>query len=284
MKLLRISLITLILVLTMAAVPRVLGQGLVDVYGTLVPAPGAASDQYTIVITDRTRHEHNARVDPGGEFFLSRVSQGQGELRVLDSRGGVIHQETVSLWDDQSTLQVRLSRPEGSPVPADPGPISLTRLMHKPAKAAVKEFRKAQSAAQKGDLEAAFTHYQRAVTLDADWYEALVNLGAQCYKTERMPEAVAYLRRAVEIDPDGVQARINLGAALAAVQEFQESEQVTRRVLKLSPGNAKAHYVLGFTLAMQGDTCGAMEELRQAAEFPAARQLLQQLAGEAVIQ
>ena len=163
-----------------------------------------------------------------------------------------------------------------------------------------------------GDLAAAELHYRRAIALDPEKAESLVNLGellfsrgerreaAELYRAaiERRPrlasawnnlgaaleaegrreEALSNYRRAVELAPEYLEARLNLGSLLAATGQEDDAGQQFERAVRIDPASALAHYQLGIALARRGAFAGAVGELSAAAtQAPEDGQILEAL-------
>lgn len=113
------------------------------------------------------------------------------------------------------------------------------------SKARVKEAR----AGGRGDLSA------------DDWY----NLGVDMEATapEEAPDAY---RRALELDENIVDAMINLGRLLQEQGEYDEAESLYRRAMKVQPDNPLASFNLGTLLEDCGRTHDAIEAYKRAAE------------------
>jgi tetratricopeptide (TPR) repeat protein len=64
-------------------------------------------------------------------------------------------------------------------------------------------------------LNDAIAHYETAVRLNPDYFEAHINLGVVLAQTpERLPDAIAELEAAVRLKPDDLSAQQALAAAL----------------------------------------------------------------------
>ena len=118
--------------------------------------------------------------------------------------------------------------------------------------------------ADRGQVEEAIAHYQRAVEIKPDDVLAHNNLGiALAGSADRFDEAIAQFQQVLEIKPDFAEAHCNLGNALAGRGQVEEAIACYRKALKIKPDFAEAHNNLGNALATQGQFDEAMEHYRQ---------------------
>jgi tetratricopeptide (TPR) repeat protein len=78
--------------------------------------------------------------------------------------------------------------------------------------------------------------------------------------------AVAAYRRALELEPEHADALINLGRLLHEARRLEEAEGCYRRVLQINPASAVAHFNLGVVSEDRGCRESAIEAYRQAVE------------------
>ena len=250
----------------------------VEFVGTLSVPGGGPTEGYRVALVDpwRERPSREAEVDVQGWFTFQGVIPGEYTLEVQDGRGQTVYSETHRIQRSAAVCEIRVSGSSDATGPRPDAPtISLTRLSHKPAKQARKQFARAAKAAARGDNVKAAEFYERAVAADPDWFEARVNLAVQYYRTARFAEALTHLHKALELDPDSAIAYSNLSLVLLTVLDDSEAERAARRSVELNPFRAVGRYLLGLSLARLGRLEEALTELRLAApEMPAAREML----------
>ncbi len=78
--------------------------------------------------------------------------------------------------------------------------------------------------------------------------------------------AMAAYRRALELDPQHADALVNLGRLLHEARRLEEAEECYRRVLEMNPASAVAHFNLGVVSEDRGCREAAIEAYRQAVE------------------
>jgi tetratricopeptide (TPR) repeat protein len=151
-----------------------------------------------------------AQVRVDGTFFLHDVVPGNSHLRVLDSRGEAVVEQYVSVQEGLM-ISVRLPAPPASRVPT--GRISARELAHPTPPKAIKEYLAAKKAAAAGDLDKSIAHFERAVEIHPDFFEAWNDLGVSLTRQKRFPEAVEAFRKASKLAPDSAMIGQNLRVA-----------------------------------------------------------------------
>jgi len=86
--------------------------------------------------------------------------------------------------------------------------------------------------------------YDRALAVEPDKIEALINCGALQYEQGRLEKAATYFRRALEIEPQNVLGLFNLGSVLEDLGELQEARTILREAVKFHPAYPDARYNL----------------------------------------
>jgi tetratricopeptide (TPR) repeat protein len=121
--------------------------------------------------------------------------------------------------------------------------------------------------AQRGQVDGAMAHYQRALEIKPDSVEAHVNLGNALAGRGRVDEAVAHYLKALEINPGFESAHYNLGLALAGRGQLDEAIVHFRKALRIRPDFELAHNNLGLALAHRGQVEEAMAHYRTALQI-----------------
>jgi len=88
---------------------------------------------------------------------------------------------------------------------------------------------------QKGRLDEAMAHFQKALESLPDFADARSNLGAALLQKGQPEEAVAQFQRALEIVPSDVLTRYNLGSALLKSGHAAEAVTQFQSVLRCAP-------------------------------------------------
>jgi tetratricopeptide (TPR) repeat protein len=213
-----------------------------------------------------------------GTFELDGVSPGSYRLRVINSAGQVLHEESVFITAGYQNLSIHISNRPNANQPSQ-GSVSLRQLQHKVAASAQKEYERGRLASTKGDQYKALEHLQKAATIDPQFADAHNGLGVVQMALGQTQLASEEFQRAISLEPDHDQAVANLGVALFKLQRFREAEEVARHSLKLNPSRSKIRYVLGTSIVSDGgDKTEALFHLERAAvDMPEAHLLVAKL-------
>ena len=101
--------------------------------------------------------------------------------------------------------------------------------------------------------------YDRALCIDPQKLDALLNCGTLCYEEGNLKKAADYFGRALQVDPENALAHFNLGSVLEEVGRLEAARLHLRRAVRLDPGYHDAHYNLAFVC----EKLGAHSEARR---------------------
>jgi protein O-GlcNAc transferase len=112
---------------------------------------------------------------------------------------------------------------------------------------------------QAGRIEAAVSHYRRAIAVHPDFPEALNNLGIALKDLRRFREAIVEYRKALQLRPDLPEISNNLGDALHSLGDHAAAIQHYRRAVAIRPDYGVAWRNLGEALSEIGELDEANE-------------------------
>lgn len=113
--------------------------------------------------------------------------------------------------------------------------------------------------------------YRRALQLNPDLPEALINLGRLLQAQSRLHEAEDLYRRARTAQPALAVAAFNLGTVLDEQRRPQEAIDAYLAAVDLDPGFADAHYNLSGLYEQAGNAVDAFRHLRRYRELTGRR-------------
>jgi tetratricopeptide (TPR) repeat protein len=120
---------------------------------------------------------------------------------------------------------------------------------------------------QKGEVDGAIAHYQKAMQINPDNAEAHNNLSFALLQKGKVDEAIAQCRRALQINPDLAEAHNNLGDALLLKGNVDEAIAHFQKALQIKPDSAQAQGNLGSALLQKGDVDGAIAHYQKALQI-----------------
>ena len=115
----------------------------------------------------------------------------------------------------------------------------------------------------RGRLDDALAHYQKAVGIDPDYADAHNGMAVILATRGQLPEALSHYQAALKIAPESAEFHNNLAYTLACQGRFAEAVPHYRKVLELDPRYAVAHNNYGAILAQQGRFAEAIAHYRQ---------------------
>ncbi len=120
----------------------------------------------------------------------------------------------------------------------------------------------AQLASRTGDLAAARTKAQEAVTLKSNYTDALFFLAQIDIAEGKTSDAIATTRAITSLEPNNPARHYQLGVLLSANGDTDGAIDAFRKAVQLDTNYANARYFLALSLAQRGDTAGAIAELQ----------------------
>src|SRR5438477_1645198 len=101
--------------------------------------------------------------------------------------------------------------------------------------------------------------YKRALCVDPQRVDALINCGTLFYESGNFTKASEYFRRALAADEQNSQAHFNLGSVLEEVGDVDAARKHLRQAVRLDPDYPDAQYNLAYVC----EKLGAFDEARE---------------------
>jgi len=120
---------------------------------------------------------------------------------------------------------------------------------------------------EKGQLDEAIAHYQKALQLKPDYANAYYNLGNALLRKGQLDEAITQYQEALQLNPDNAQARVNFGTALSQEGKLDEAITQFQQAAQIEPNNEETHNNLGAALLQKGAVDEAVAQFQQAAQI-----------------
>ncbi len=201
---------------------------------------------------------------PGGVYYVSVEAPGYRPVRqavVIDLPRSIQTQINISLESINTTATPPGQIISGSSTSYK---LSLSKNRRPFDPKVLREFDKGNRKQQEGNLQAALSHYQRALRIAPDFYPALNNLGAVFLRQKDHGQAAAAFVKALELNPDEGGAYINLGHVLYEEAKYPQAIERLEEGLKRSPQSPVGHFFLGSAYLKLGDLEKAAPNLKEA--------------------
>lgn len=95
-----------------------------------------------------------------------------------------------------------------------------------------------------GNLRDAVANYQKAIQLDAAYFEAFYNMGLAAYERGQMKQSLAAYEYALALNPGSIDARYNFALALKQAGYPADAVVELNKVVQARPNEVRAHYSL----------------------------------------
>jgi tetratricopeptide (TPR) repeat protein len=187
-----------------------------------------------------------------GQFRFRKLSAGTYTLTIsTEARGEAL--QTIELSpgtvDSKGRLDLALriddSRLESDGVRTPGATVSAT-VLSIPDRA-IREYEEAQRCLSRRESDRASGHLLRAAEIAPRFLAAWNQLGTIAYQTRRYSEAEANFRRALDIDPEAFEPLVNLGGVLLNLGRPREAIGYNQRAVVRRPNNALANSQLGLS-------------------------------------
>jgi tetratricopeptide (TPR) repeat protein len=115
-----------------------------------------------------------------------------------------------------------------------------------------------------GRYDEAAAHFEKALQIDANFYDGLVGMGVTREFQGRLPEAIDYFQAAIHSQPDTPTAHLQLGRVLWKQSSDQAALEEIGRASQLAPKDAEIRADFGLALQLVGRIPEAIEQFHEA--------------------
>jgi TolA-binding protein len=134
-------------------------------------------------------------------------------------------------------------------------------------KPAVKEFKKGIKADQAGKKDDAIKHYEKALQIAPEFYEAHNNLGSDYLSKSEFPAARKEFEQAIAENQSDAAGYFNLANVCMLMKNLPEAEKYLQEGIRRQPDSALGQFLLGSLNMKIGKLPEAEHALRQAIQF-----------------
>jgi tetratricopeptide (TPR) repeat protein len=120
---------------------------------------------------------------------------------------------------------------------------------------------------QKGQVDEAMVHFQKALQLHPDFAAARYNLGLALFKKDRVDEAITQYQKVLQLHPDSADTHNDLGNALLQEGKVDEAIIHYEKALQINSDFAKAQNNLGNALLQKGRVDEAIAQYQTALQI-----------------
>lgn len=212
-----------------------------------------------MIISTRYTNKH-------GEFRFDNLSEGsyyveadagndefEPAVKQVGLGRGIVMQVTLQLSDKGLPLAYTASRV-----------VSVAELRQAVPAAAKKQYELGLKAVAKGDVSAAASRFEAALTIYPEYLAARNDLGAQYLKLKRIDEAEKHFQTVIEKDPKNFNAQFNLGLVRVERKAYADAISELNKSIVIDSTRPVARLWLGFALLESGDLGNAERELTKA--------------------
>ncbi|MEW5975259.1 MAG: tetratricopeptide repeat protein [Acidobacteriota bacterium] len=234
------------------------------------------SSPVTVLLTSGDGTSHGEQTLPyDGHFLYERLAPGDYLIRI-ERQGQATFARPVKIPVSQrpktvflefriagnNTTTSELVKNYGGPAATAHG-----EIQSQVSRPALRDFKKAAEASQKGDTAQAIRHLEKAIEKAPNFYEAHNNLGVQYQRIQNWEKAVAAYQEALARRPDSVRVLLNLAACQVELGQLDSAVNTLERAIKADPRSVAAHIALGRLLLSREQSATAEEHLETATQL-----------------
>jgi Flp pilus assembly protein TadD len=203
---------------------------------------------------------NTAYTDRSGNFEFAEVPSGSYSVMATAGIHQVRERVDVSGWSNFVSLSLPV---DGKPDDGVNGN-SITVAQYRVPGKARDEYRKSHEAVEKGKLEDAGKHLEKALAIYPDYADALTLRGVLELNQNNATAAIADLDKAIKADGNYAMAYVVMGSALNLQAKYDEAIRSLERGESLAPNYWQAHFELGKAYLGKANYPAAVRELQKA--------------------
>lgn len=126
------------------------------------------------------------------------------------------------------------------------------------------EYNLAHVLGQQGKFDEAVSHFSEALSINPNFYDALINMGMTLANQGKITDALKYYDQALRVEPTSAKAHMQM--ALAFVRQDKPVDALSHfyKAAELAPMDSDVRTNLGLMLTLQGKLAEAFEHLNEA--------------------
>lgn len=212
-----------------------------------------------MIISTRYTNKHGEfRFDnlPEGSYYVEADAgnnQFEPAVKQVGLGRGIVMQVTLQLADIGLPPGYTASRV-----------VSVAELRQAVPDAARKQYQLGLKSVAKGDVNAAASRFEAALSIYPEYLAARNDLGAQYLKLKRIDEAEKHFQTVIEKDPKNFNAQFNLGLVRVERKAYADAIRELNKSIVIDSTRPVARLWLGFALLESGDLGNAERELTKA--------------------
>lgn len=204
--------------------------------------------------------------DSTGYFDFPRVQPGGYYIKIAEPGYVKVEQRVELDFFDLTGLVIFLRRSQVVSVESHTPLVSVHDF--KIPRQARKEFEEGMHALhQKQKIARSTEHFQKAIALYPNYYEAYTELGLAFLDLGKLREARRAFEKAIALNPKYSRSYFALGSLLNRLKKYQEAEAVLKKGLEVDATGWQGYYHLGVAYLNLGEAALATKNLLRAREL-----------------
>jgi len=222
-------------------------------------------------------HVDMTSTDLTGYFEFPRVQPGNYYIEIAEPGYQKIQQRVELDLFDLTGLVFFLRRAEAGSGESR-APLVSVHDFNIPSKARNEFVKGMRALHQKQESTRSIAHFQKAIALYTNYYEAYTELGLAFLELGKMEEARHAFEKAIALNPKYSRSYFALGSLLNRLKKYKEAELILTKGLEVDTTGWQGYYHLGVAYLNQGEAALATKNLYRArelyADFPTLHLLL----------